>query len=219
MRCLAQGCTKARGQNPVSRLCADCDKRNGVKVGRNLNSERQNQARASVYETNRNMDLSMSPDPTIQENVYGAQQLPPHPHPAPIVSPSQNAAGIQGRANDMQPPQNSYNQMPPNNSQPQFPPPVDIQSLQNSYNQLLVNGPQPHTHAEMFGMMLHLVSRQTENDLVKNEVLRNTQRIQELENKIGDESVVSEKLGLAIRNLPLPINGQTELDNVRHVLA
>ena len=231
MRCVAQGCSKARRLNPTSKFCVDCDKKNKSKIGRNLNSERQNQARASVHESNRDMNASLSPDPTLADNVFGAQQFPPHP-PAPIVSASLNGAGAQGRANAIQPPQgranaiqspqNSFSQLPPHDFQPQYvnqPPPVDIQSLQHSYNQLLVNGPQPHTQAQMFGMMLHLVSKQTENDLVKNEVLRNTQRIQELENKIGDETVVSEKLGLVIRNLPMPQEGHTELDNVRDALT
>ena len=49
-------------------------------------------------------------------------------------------------------------------------------------------------------------------------VQNNTERIQELERKVGDSSEISEKFGIAIRELPLPV-GRSELDLVREALS
>ena len=56
---------------------------------------------------------------------------------------------------------------------------------------------------DMFGMMLNVLSKQSENDNIKSEVKSNSSRIQELEAKVGGPEQISEKLGLTIRNLNL----------------
>ena len=68
---------------------------------------------------------------------------------------------------------------------------------------------------DMYGMLLNVLSKQSENDAIKEEVKDHGARIRELEAKVGDPTDISEKLGLAVRNLPLPSPGQSELDNVR----
>ena len=72
--------------------------------------------------------------------------------------------------------------------------------------------------ANMYGMLLNVLSKQSENDAVKQEIKDHEFRIRELEAKVGDSSDISEKLGLAVRNLPLPTSGQSELENVRAAL-
>ena len=96
---------------------------------------------------------------------------------------------------------------------------MNMASLQNTYNQMVAGGstagPQDRIMTDMYGMLLNVLSKQSENDAIKEEVKDHGARIRELEAKVGDPSDVSEKLGLAVRNLPLPSPGQSELDNVR----
>ena len=70
----------------------------------------------------------------------------------------------------------------------------------------------------MYGMLLNVLSKQTENDGIKQEVKSNSERIKELEAKVGNADEISEKLGLVIRNLPMPVEGMSELENVREAL-
>jgi len=67
-------------------------------------------------------------------------------------------------------------------------------------------------------MLLNVLSKQSEGDAMKQEVKDYGFRIRELEAKVGDPSDISEKLGLAVRNLPLSTSGQSELENVRAAL-
>ena len=106
------------------------------------------------------------------------------------------------------------------NNQPfQQLPPIDMQSMINSYYEMKNSGTVSKVLIDIYGVMLNVFSNQTELDLLKSEVIRNEQWIQELENKIGAADEVSEKLGLAIRNLPHPPYGRSELDNTRDALA
>ena len=59
----------------------------------------------------------------------------------------------------------------------------------------------------------------SENDEIRSEVQQNTSRLDSIEAKIGGPDDVSERLGLALRRLPLPPPGQTDLDMVRQALA
>ena len=95
---------------------------------------------------------------------------------------------------------------------------VDLIALNNSYQEMLSSGDQPKINTEMFGMMLNVLTRLTEGDSVKEKVTNNEARISELERKVGDQSVISERLGIVIRNLPLPAVGTSKLDNVRGAL-
>ena len=92
---------------------------------------------------------------------------------------------------------------------------VDVQSLHSSYSKMMADGSQPKIFTDMFGMMLQVVSKQTENELTKVEVKSNTNIIQELEAKVGGPK----KLGLYMCGLPFPQNGQSELENVRAAIV
>jgi len=96
---------------------------------------------------------------------------------------------------------------------------VDVQSLQSSYSRMVEDGSQPKIMTDMFAMLLQVVSKQTENEQVIEEVKSNTNRIKELEAKVGGPECILEKLGLYMRGLPFPQNGQSELENVRAAIV
>ena len=70
----------------------------------------------------------------------------------------------------------------------------------------------------MLGMMVNIFSKQNENENVKTQVISNTDRIDQLEAKIGDSKDVAYPRSIAIRRLPLPPHGVTELQNAQHYL-
>ena len=63
-------------------------------------------------------------------------------------------------------------------------------------------------------MMLTVLSRQSDTDMLRDELMAQENRISALESKIGTSDEISERLGLAIRNLPMPPDGMSELQNV-----
>ena len=68
------------------------------------------------------------------------------------------------------------------------------------------------------GMIVHMFAKQTENDAIKEQVHSNTDRIAHLEAKVGDANEVAYAKSIAIRKLPLPPLGVTELQNAQHYL-
>ena len=96
---------------------------------------------------------------------------------------------------------------------------VNVSSLRESYHDLVASGTESKILTDMYAMMLQIVSRQDEADKMKEEVQKNTERITELEKKIGDSSEIAERLGIVIRNLSLPGEGKSELQHVREALS
>ena len=72
---------------------------------------------------------------------------------------------------------------------------------------------------DMFALMLNIHSKQSETDEVRSEINHANARLDAVEAKIGGPDDISERLGLAIRPLPLPPHGYTDLDMVRQFLA
>ena len=70
----------------------------------------------------------------------------------------------------------------------------------------------------MLGMMVHMFAKQSENDAIKEEVHSNTDRISHLEAKVGDANNVAYPSSIAVRKLPLPPHGVSELQNAIHYL-
>ena len=83
------------------------------------------------------------------------------------------------------------------------------QATPDTTNKLLV---------DIYGMMVNLSAKQSEIDTVKDVAKDNTSRIGELEAKIGNPNSVSIPLSIAIRNLPIPPSGTSELQQVRRVI-
>ena len=67
-------------------------------------------------------------------------------------------------------------------------PQLNLSSLQHSYSDILSNGWDSRHFSEMFGMLLQVVTKQQDMDALSNTVQSNTERITELENKVGIET-------------------------------
>ena len=100
-------------------------------------------------------------------------------------------------------------------------PPLDMTKIQEMYRKV-INGEAVENNEVIkltFGMMLHVVASLKKVDDVKILAQNNRDRITALEAKVGGSEEVATALGLALQNLPLPIGGAGELQNVRNDLA
>ena len=96
-------------------------------------------------------------------------------------------------------------------------PPVDLNSLRASYDDMVSKSSEKKIFTDMYAMLMQVMSKQAEHDQLKDVVQDNVDRITELERKVGDSDEISERLGITIRELPLP-EGRSELDLVREAL-
>jgi len=207
-------CTKVRDINPTNGLCPGCVKTvfGTQPIKRQEALVRQSNERAQAQDQHRDLNISLSPTPSSSGSsapLPGAAPLPNGAPPPSTAPPADNLINF--------PHISSAN----TTTTPSAPPMMDIPSLQNTYSQMVSGGPQsqnPQMLTDMYGMLLNVLSKQTENDHIKEEVRSNSDRIRELENKVGKAEEVSEKLGIGIRNLPMPASGKTELENVRAAL-
>ena len=207
-----RNCKNTKDICPISKFCPPCSAWMKDYSKRSDSQERQQQARDQVHAQNRGMSTP-SPDPTIPTMSYRMPQV------------SSTPAGSGGTAPTPQPPSsrppsnNSANYPPMGAGAPTAAPPIDIASLTSSYDQMKATNTQPPILMDMFALLLNLQSKQSENDEIRSEVQQNTSRLDSIEAKIGGPDDVSERLGLALRRLPFPPPGQTDLDMVRQALA
>ena len=97
-------------------------------------------------------------------------------------------------------------------------PKVDLAQLVASHNTMEANGTVGDTSKvlkDILGVVINMYAKGEDIDNVKKVAEDNSYRISQLEAKIGKPEEVSLQLGLAVRHLPLPGQGLTELDNVR----
>ena len=99
------------------------------------------------------------------------------------------------------------------------PPPINITNLQKSYNQAKSTAAESPLLLDMFALMLNIHSKQSETESFSSDIKQANTRLDAVEAKIGGVNDVAERLGLAVRQLPLPSQGYTDLDMVRRVLA
>ena len=207
-----RNCKNTKDVCPISKFCPPCSAWMKDYSKRSDSQERQQQARDQVHAQNRGM-FTPSPDPPIPTMSYIMPQV------------SSTQAGSGGTAPTTQPPSsrppsnNSSNYPPMGAGAPTATPPIDITSLTSSYNQMKATNTQPPILMDMFALLLNVHSKQSENDEIRSEVQQNTSRLDSIETKIGGPDDVSERLGLALRRLPLPPPGQADLDMVRQALA
>ena len=71
---------------------------------------------------------------------------------------------------------------------------------------------------DMLGMIVHMFAKQSEQDATKQQVHSNTDRIEQLEAKVGDADEVAYPRSIAVRKLPLPPHGVSEVQNAQHYL-
>jgi len=88
------------------------------------------------------------------------------------------------------------------------PPAIDIDKLFTTYDSI---GGENSAMKDMFGMLLNLSLRSGETEEMKIHLKSNTQRICRLEAKLGNPDDLAVPLSLAVRNLPLPAQGVTDL--------
>ena len=173
-------CNKVKNVSTITRLCPGCEKvvNSSQADRRQDNLNRQNQARSSALDQQRDLNISMSP------------RHSPSGTPASMAPPLNNLINFPNVS------------MPSsNNSTPSAPPVMDMNSLQNTYSEMVARrgtgGAQDQIMTDMYGMLLNVLSKQSETDTLKQEVKDHSFRIQELEAKVGGPNEISEKLGLA----------------------
>ena len=198
MRCALTKCGKTKNINPSNSLCPSCEKTIMGSQRRTEQTERQQAARSQSHDQHRN--LTASPAEPVGPSQPSSGATPPNPNNGAGYS---NLPSSPGSA-----PASSHSHHPM----------MDMTSLQSSYSEMLSAGSQPKIFTDMFGMLLHVVSKQTENNSSNENISNNTMRIAELESKVGGPECISEKLGIALRNLPFPSNGESELENARNAL-
>ena len=97
-------------------------------------------------------------------------------------------------------------------------PDIDLNSMMSSYNKVKESNSQPKILTDMYGILIHIASKQRETEGLKDDIRSHTERLDRLETKIGGTEEVSERLSIAIRNLPLPLPGGDDLTCVRNAL-
>ena len=119
------------------------------------------------------------------------------------------------------PPSNNLSNFPdfenPATSQPL--PKVDVTRMYNTYQAIEAGSSNPDDEKtmikDMFGMILHMFSKDSDNMQMKENVSSNIARIDALEAKVGKPEDVAKPLSIAVRNLPLPGPGVSDLQLVR----
>ena len=99
--------------------------------------------------------------------------------------------------------------------------PLDFNALTHTYN-ILQNGGEESTSkimADMYGMLLFILEKQSEIDNLRDTIKKQELRIKSLEAKIGDSDQISEKLCLTVKNLSTPPQGVSELEHARLVFT
>ena len=99
-------------------------------------------------------------------------------------------------------------------------PPIDMAKMSRLYRKVIA-GEEVSSQdlmSSVFGMMIHMSVNMDQVNVIKADVQKNTDRIIALEAKVGNTDEVATSLGLAIQNLPIPENGDNEVQNVRKAL-
>ena len=189
MTCSNKGCKIKAKINPKTGLCQGCDEFFQGINRRVDHLDRRHQARDKSLDARRHLD-------SLQDSDELATSHPPGNNMVNFPSVT-TASSIQSQL-----------------------PNVDLNDIIKSC-EAAKNGEQIDTGkvlGDMMGMMVHMFAKQSENDAIREQVNSNTDRIAHLEAKVGDASEVAYPRSLAIRKLPLPPHGVTELENVQHYL-
>ena len=189
MTCSNKSCKIKAKVNPKTGLCPGCDEFFQGVNRRVDHLERRHQARDKSLDARRNLDNN-------QDNEELASNRPPGNN---IMNfpPVAAAPSIQSQL-----------------------PNIDLNDIIKSC-EAAKNGDQVDTGkvlGDMMGMIVHMFAKQSENDAIKEQVHSNSDRIAHLEAKVGDANEVAYPRSLAIRKLPLPPHGVTEVENVQHYL-
>ena len=97
---------------------------------------------------------------------------------------------------------------PPSSNPGRAAPAIDVDKLYDTYDNMT---PENATMKDMFGMLLNLSIKGHETEEMKTQLSENTHRLSRLEAKIGNPDDFATPLSLAVRNLPFPAPGVTDL--------
>ena len=89
--------------------------------------------------------------------------------------------------------------------------------LESTYNQLKNSSTESPLLLDMFAVMLNIHSKQSETEVFRQKIDETISRLESMEAKVGNAEEVAERLGLAVRFLPIPPDGYSDLDVVRQI--
>ena len=208
--CKNEGCNRKFEKTSSSDLCNPCNnayRSAEQQTAKRLeNSRRQQIARSDTQATNRNLSFSPTSPPIVSS--LG-------PPPSHQVAPPAYSAAAAPSHNFLNYPHLGASSLV-TNTQPL--PDIDVNKMLTSYNEVKESNTQPKILTDMFGILIHIASKQKENEGLKSDIKSNTERLERIEAKIGGPEEVSERLSIAIRNLPLPLPGGDDLTCVRNAL-
>ena len=237
--CKNEGCQRKFDKTCHSDYCPPCS--NAFRSGetqtnkRADHQQRQQTARAQAQLVNRNITSSQSnpaPPPTYMTQTTAAGIMYPgfHPPPGPPIPSSQpNLTPDFGQPR----PQTTQTHLPtpppqsaPANNNINFPqidqprplPSIDVNRLFDTFTSMEAGTESVNPERamrDMYGMMLHMFSQTSENENVKSTVKVCVTRLDALEAKVGDPDEVAIPLSIAVRNMPLPSHGATDLQLVQ----
>jgi len=159
----------------------------------------------------------------LPPNMFPNNMSYPQPGQMPAPPPS-TAASVSTSArtvSDHQPPppaNNAPNYPPLNTATPRPLPDINVNAMYDTFSSMESGSGEVNTNTalkDMYGMMLHLFSKSAENDAFKNTVGKCVSRLDSIEAKIGGSDEPAIPLSIAIRFLPLPAPGQTDLQLVK----
>ena len=189
MTCSNKGCKIKAKVNPKTGLCPGCDEFFQGVSRRVDHLDRRHQARDKSLDACRNLDSNQDNEELASNQPHGNNIL--------NIPPVSAAPSIQSQL-----------------------PNLDLNDMIKSC-EAAKNGDQINTGkvlGDMMGMIIHMFAKQSENDAIKEQVHSNSDRIAHLEAKVGDANEVAYPRSVAIRKLPLPPHGVTEVENVQHYL-
>ena len=93
------------------------------------------------------------------------------------------------------------------------PPPIDVDQLYDTFDKMETED--NTAMKDMFGMLLNLSIKSSETEEMKSQLTFNSQRLDRLEAKIGNPEELAVPLSLAVRNLPFPGPGVTDLQLIK----
>ena len=195
--CKSDGCQRKFEKTSLSDLCPPCTHAfNTAKIlyqRRMDNSTRQNSARSTTFDGNRDLG---SPDSHSPLGAHSMSQPNPSTGPTPSLTPSPT----------------------PSTARPP-PPPIDVNRLHDTFNNMQLGATPDNNVAmkDMYGMLLHLCSKSAESEQMKTVIKSNTHRHDRLEARAGGPDDIAIPLSITIRNLSMPGPGTSDLDLVKAV--
>ena len=189
MVCSNKGCKAKANIGTKSGLCQSCEAFVRSSARKMEHQARQQHAWDASYDAHRNLQADLAHD----DHGDGPRQGPGHAAPPPanyVFNYSTINAG-------------------------QALPEVNISEIIEFCEQAKQGNPVDtgKVLSDICGMMGHIFSKQHENEGLKAKVDANTDRIEQLEAKVGDPQDVAYPRTIAIRKLPLPPLGVSDLQN------